>query len=585
MNYLPDKLVNLRKHYNYSQNYIAKILDVDVVDYMGYENGRSILNHSQIVKLAKFYHIDYIELFRNDDKVTLYKVDKQDTDKINIEYFIPKNTLLNRIKKFIRNNKLYVGIGIGIVIFAIGLLIFNIVLRKPIKNEIVDINTLSVSNKTVLYLNSNGAAKGSGDNAHSQLSNLPTENVVKVLANDDYSVFLLNDGSLFICGDMDDKQKNDLLKKKDIVDIELGTNHLLLLHNDGSVSCVGSNDNKQCDLDGASGIKRIFAGKNASVAIEEDGNIIYSGDFVGRSSISDLSNIIDIDFDDSSTIYIKEDGSVDYSTNINNKFFIEALKWENIIDVACGKDFFVGLKSDGNVVVASDNPRLKEAEKLSGIISIDAADNYFIAYDGKSIYGFGENRYNQFISSPDDNFKLKAVEDIEIICRKDSISVSFESIDKATGYEIKLNDYSTIYPNNKNISIDASSLTKGEEYSIFIKAIGDDYYEDSDINEFKFEYQYEEENDEPVEEVIKVSADLGQMSKDEFEAYLHSLNISSIESSESDNICPSDKITISDIEGIIAGGSYTKRDIEKLVVKYRYCKIETEETNEEDLES
>ena len=218
MNYLPVKLAKLRKHYNFSQNYIANVLGISVVDYMGIENGRNVLNHDQIIKLSKFYHINYLELFKNDDKVTLYKVDKQDTDKINIEYFIPKNTLLNRIKRFIKNNKLVTGIGIGVIAVALILLVVNVLFKEPVVNEIHDINTLSISNKTVLYLNRNGAAKGSGDNSSSQISNLPTENVTKVLANDEYSVFLLNDGTLFVCGDCDEDLKEVLVRKKKIVD-------------------------------------------------------------------------------------------------------------------------------------------------------------------------------------------------------------------------------------------------------------------------------------------------------------------------------------------------------------------------------
>lgn len=587
MNYLPDKLVNLRKHYNYSQKYIAKVLDVDIVDYMGFENGRSVLNHNQIIKLSKFYHIDYVELFKNDDKVTLYEVDKQDTDKVNIEFFIPKNTIFNRLKKFIKNNKLYVGIGIGAITVVLVVIAVNLLLRKPVQNEIYDINTLSVSNRTVLYLNSNGAAKGSGDNSYSQLSNLPTENVVKVLANDEYSVFLLNDGTLFVCGDVQDSIKEELLKKRDIVDIAIGSNHILILNNDGSVTCIGNNDNKQCDIDNTQKVSKIFAGKNASVVVKEDGQILYSGDFIGKSSINDEVNIQDVDFGESSIIFLKEDGTVDYNSNTNNKYYIETLKWENIKDVACGNDFFIGLKEDGTLVVASENEHLKEAENLTGIIAIDAADKYFIAYDGKSIYGFGENRFNQFISSPDATTKLSSVDNIEVTCSKDTLSLSFNSVDNATGYEITMNDFNNTYSNNINISLDTTNLNKGDKYIISIKAIGDDYYEDSDLIEYEFEYNYDEEivKEEKKEQSITITQDLLSLSKEQFDTFLNTLNVASVEAIESDEICPSDKITISDIEGIVAGATYKKSELEKLLVKYRYCKIEQGDSGEEDLDS
>ena len=585
MNYLPDKLARLRKHYNFSQNYIANVLDISVVDYMGIENGRNVLNHDQIIKLSKFYHISYLELFKNDDKVTLYKVDKQDTDKINIEYFIPKNTLLNRIKRFVKNNKLVTGIGIGVVAVVLILLVINALLKEPVVNEIHDINTLSVSNKTVLYLNNNGAAKGSGDNSSSQISNLPTENVTKVQANDEYSVFLLNDGTLFVCGDCDKELKEDLVRKKDVIDIAMGDSHIVLLNSDGSVTCLGSNENKQCDINNTQRATKIFAGENASIAINEEGKTVYSGDFVGKSTIADVLNIQDVDFSGTTIVYLKEDGTVDYNSNDNSKKnYIECLKWRDIVDIACGTDFVVGLKKDGSVVVASDDPNLKDGESLKNIIAVDAADNYFVAYDGTNIYGYGENRYNQFISSPTVTTKLNEVSNIQVTCSKENVVVSFDPVDNATAYEVKLKDYVNQYQNNVNINLDASSLNKGDKYTIIIKAIGDRYYGDSYEIQYEFEYQYEEEvkseekkeekQPEVVEETVTITSDLLSMTKDEFEAYLNSVNIASIESSESEEVCPSDKITISNIEGIEAGKTYKKSELEQLLVKYRYCKIE-----------
>ena len=82
----------------------------------------------------------------------------------------------------------------------------------------------------------------------------------------------------------------------------------------------------------------------------------------------------------------------------------------------------------------------------------------------------------------------------------------------------------------------------------------DRYYGDSNEIQYDFEYHYEEESKseekketkeekqpEVVEETITITSDLLSMTKDEFEAYLNSVNIASIESSESEEVCPSDK--------------------------------------------
>ena len=98
MNYLPSKLAKLRKHYNYSQSYLADVLNVDVITYMGYENGRQMIDYAKCRKLASLYHISVYDMFKNSDDVQLYDVYKANTDEINIEYFIPRKNIWQRIK-------------------------------------------------------------------------------------------------------------------------------------------------------------------------------------------------------------------------------------------------------------------------------------------------------------------------------------------------------------------------------------------------------------------------------------------------------------------------------------------------------
>ena len=100
MNKLPEKLTKLRKHYNYSQSYLAEVLGVDTLEYMNYENGSGMINYEQMKKLASLYHIDLVDVFRNSADVQLYEVNKANTDEINIEYFTAKETLPDKIFNF-----------------------------------------------------------------------------------------------------------------------------------------------------------------------------------------------------------------------------------------------------------------------------------------------------------------------------------------------------------------------------------------------------------------------------------------------------------------------------------------------------
>lgn len=68
MNHLPNKLLKLRKHYNYSQSYLAEVLGIDTLEYMAIENGRGMIDYNQCKKLANLYHVNVLEIFINNGK-------------------------------------------------------------------------------------------------------------------------------------------------------------------------------------------------------------------------------------------------------------------------------------------------------------------------------------------------------------------------------------------------------------------------------------------------------------------------------------------------------------------------------------
>ena len=69
MNSLPNKLLTLRKHYNFSQGFVAKNVGMDIFSYMAVENGRMMADYEQLRKIAAFYHLDIAELIDNRKEV------------------------------------------------------------------------------------------------------------------------------------------------------------------------------------------------------------------------------------------------------------------------------------------------------------------------------------------------------------------------------------------------------------------------------------------------------------------------------------------------------------------------------------
>ena len=129
MNYLPNKLNKLRKHYSYSQQYVANKLNVDVVEYMDFENGNKMITHYHMKKLANLYHISMNDIFKNTDELELPEINTN-TNEINAKYFYQENGIKNKIKGFIINHKI-ASIIIGILLLAI--IVLSIVLRNVVR--------------------------------------------------------------------------------------------------------------------------------------------------------------------------------------------------------------------------------------------------------------------------------------------------------------------------------------------------------------------------------------------------------------------------------------------------------------------
>ena len=69
---------------------------------------------------------------------------------------------------------------------------------------------------------------------------------------------------------------------------------------------------------------------------------------------------------------------------------------------------------------------------------IDAGSDYLIAYDGEKIYGAGNNEYHQFEREDYQKDTLAQVSNVKISIG-DTIDVSFDSVENASGYEVKMN--------------------------------------------------------------------------------------------------------------------------------------------------
>ena len=477
---------------------------METFEYMSYENGNKVINYEQMKKLASLYHIEVSDIFKNSDDVPLYDIDKANTDEINIAYFIPKKGIVEKTKDFITSHKLVTGI---IALLLVIIVILSSILGNKTDNEphIIqkeNIDRLSVSQTTVVYINDNGTVKYTGDNSNHQ-TDADSPTAVKVKEGEGFTAILNEDGTVTTSGIS--RYEKEISSWNNMKDIAAGKNHLVGLDTFGKVYCVGDNSYGQCEIAGTKNIKKIFATANGTICMDNDGNISYCGTFIGSSNIRSYSNILDIASSEDILTILEDDGTLVVFSKDNSNYLL-AESWSDIVDVACGNDFVVGLDSFGRVHIEIENETIeKEVNNWSNIIAIDAGNNYLIAFDGNYIYGVGKNSYGQFNTNEMEKIELQQVSNVEVTTEKDYIYIEFSPVENADGYTISIDIETGI-----EVYLDASEPTitaiktvnmiNGRSYNIYITSRGGNEYKDSTPYKYRFTYEAISEIDENLGE-------------------------------------------------------------------------------------
>ena len=573
MNSLPNKLLKLRKHYNYSQQYLAEVLGIDTLEYMNFENGSSMISYSQMKKLCALYHLDLVELFANSEDVTLYEVNKGNTDEINIEYFTAEKTLLEKIKDFYLDNKIASTI-IGLLVVTI--IVLSVILgntSKPYTLVRDNINRLSVSESTVIYIDDYSGVNGSGSNTNGELSNLISSGAIKVQEGEGFSIILDENGTVSSAG-LISKYSEELSEWRNIVDIAAGRAHVLGVDSNGRVHCVGDNSNGACDIADARNAVKVFATSDGSIVLDNNGSLTYSGSFIGSGSLKNYTDILDIASSSSILAVLTKDQHVDVFTRDSGNYLV-AESWSDIVDVACGDSFVAGLDSFGKVHIEIDNDAIiSQVEEWSNIIAIDAASDYLIGFDGKKIYGVGNNRYGQFKTEELNKQRLEMVSDVEYNIDDHYVNVQFKGVSNASGYLVSIDvgiGISRRIDKEEVVRFETDNMTDGKSYTISIVSIGEGDYTDSDPFMLNFVYS------KPEEQYSFYQSE--NMSEEVFIGYLKSLGVDEsrihgIEGSE-EQLCDSDGVKI--VSSNLDGKTFRRSELLNMEIEYTYCRIVEDE--------
>ncbi len=578
MNRLPKKLLKLRKHYNYSQSKIAEVLGIDVVEYMAIENGNKVCDFEQCKKLANLYRIKVIELFSNSSSVGLHSVKSPSGN--DEYYFLPDKTFSEKVKKYTRVHPVRtIGIVITfVVLVALG--IYNLTYTDFVSPSLYGINRLSMSNTNIYFIDGTTNVYEAYKTNDEHVSYVADTNIIKVVAGNGFGAVLTSDGNVTVLGTIDGGSN---IKWSRIIDIAAGDGHLVALNDKGKVFAIGDNTNGQCDVQDYKNIVKIFATNNGTILESDDGKLNYCGIMLGSSQLKNYESPLDIASSDNYLAIVNSDKSVSCISKYGDDLQIN--RWRNVVDVACGDNFVAALRSDGSVLVSSDDEDIElNASSWSNIIAIAAYDNYLVAYDGSKIYGTGSSDTFGFDQSYASGTALPSVTNVKVSIGS-SVSVTFDSISNATGYEVSLvNQDGTIIntykvTSNAPINFSIESLYPETTYNIIITTLGDGKkYLDSERLIVPFTYQ--NSDSEVSDDYVDLDFDYTKMTQEELETYLKSVGIEHITPIELDYECGENESVIRAVNGVSSGQRYSRSALANATVSYNYCKVGSNDEQE-----
>ncbi|MFV0380014.1 MAG: helix-turn-helix domain-containing protein [Anaerorhabdus sp.] len=515
---LPTKLLNLRKKCGYSQQEIADKMGINVVEYMGWENGRAICNLAQFKRLSIIFNIPLEKLIDNDEVISF---DSTIEDSIQIPFvnaetesiFFAKEGVSvkeentahkeapKEIKKEVKkvNKKFEITnqqITICLVVFLLILSMIIGYLLWP-KNNDIEVLTLELDEQNQIAAGDDFSLLTNKDLVVSQMGsglNLASfSEIVAISAKSNFALGLRADGTVVGTGD-NSKGQLDVSSWSQITKISAGAEHSVALKSDGKVLCVGSNRNQQCEVADWKGVIAVFAGNDFTLGISEENKVLVAGTVQNAGLMKRMADIKDIAIGPNEVLFLKQDSTVE-SVSFTGTTPTDTSSWTDIIQVASGKKYAAGLKNDGKVeIITSDNIIRAQVALWENILDIDGNDYYLLGYDGQNIIGSGDNSSNQFPKNEEIK-KYDQVSEVKVTKEEDKVIVTWVAAENAEEYLVKVNCNPAFEMSTQNlrVELDAKDFVEGNSYTISITTVNktNDVY-NSDPLELTYVHAVEE---------------------------------------------------------------------------------------------
>ena len=531
MNKLPEKLNLLRKSSGISQAEMARKLLVPVAEYMNWENGNSIPDIEQLKTIAELFHVDLSALldnnmtfvapavntnaksaeipFMNEEATqdisddleatriasgtysnTAKKESTGQTKQLNtmdLEDITEDNDLgedarvsrkqnTSKKKKQPAKKKKKKSSLILILCAAAALAVLGLILifhggfgsSNEVKTD--DSSRLVLTDRYSLYVNDSGSLEAKGEAGDAvdtltgsvQISGRNADNVIGLKKN---GRVVTTNSSL------------DTSDWKDIVQVAAGENHAVGLKSDGTVVCVGSDS--ACDVSDWTNIAEVYAGDEVTVGLTEDGSFVSSGG-VGIPSVTGVKTAA---LSNEALYYEQSNGKVS-SVALSGGTALSTTRLTGVKQIAAGDDILAGLKSDGTVVVATDDEDIENTvSSWQDVECIAANGSTLIAMTNEgTMYGVGPNTYGQYENTAEgaeatataesDEDRLDSVENISFNITTETLQISWDKVTHADYYVVEISpDIGTLAKSTgTSASVPDSELEDGTTYQVTITA-------------------------------------------------------------------------------------------------------------------
>lgn len=487
MQTVPYKLIELRKHSNLSQAYVADVLKIDSLSYMAYENGREPLTEDIAVLLSRFYKISKNDLLNDEKELNLASIPYVEKDAtVQIEA-IKKNTK----KKNDLNKEMVIKCGVVfcvVIALIVGFVLLN---QKPQQSATLnlkqDSNHLLVANDGgyIYFSGNNLSSRGNNQNNTLEITNV--SDVIKVEMNNEVSALLKKEGTIELIGS--GKENYDISNWPKTKDHFLNEVALFGIDAGNTLWCTSQNDG-YCPSSTIENVVSVVVSGEDYLIVDESG-IIYLSDETLKQRISALEKVKQIVRNSSTLAVLYTDGSVAVIESTNSNF-IAAQDFEGVTKLVLINDAIFALTESKEVLVASANSIYDEVKSWS-VSDIAGAKDYLIGYDGKSLVGVGNNDHNKFDKKPvvEEAIKLGTINNSQVIITDKNIQITFDEVPNADYYVITIGDSVEFKVIGAKASVETSHFISGQTYIIKVQAKSNNSakYLDSDIVEYSMLYE------------------------------------------------------------------------------------------------